>query len=109
MRETIRKLTRWNWVRGGLFSGMFVLDCLVYLRCGMSGTWEAHPYSGPLICLRESGSVLEHVLSTLLFLVFAFGITLPAYAVRWWTVLLAAICLGAWFQLSMTLAAWASC
>jgi cyanate permease len=88
---------------------MFVLDCLVYLRCGMAGTWEHHPYSGPLICLRESDSVGGYVFSTALFLAFAFGITLPAYAVRWWTVLLAALCLGAWFQLSMMLAAAASC
>jgi hypothetical protein len=99
-----------RWLRGAIA----VVSLAVWFVITMGDvtantTWEHHPYGGPFMMLKESGSPADFGIS--LFIVAWVLVPIGAWiwTGKWWTALSAIAMSGLSVWMSYCFAAWASC
>lgn len=99
-----------RWARAGL--GLAALA--IWLAATMAGasantSWEHHPFAGPFIMLKESGSFAGYALSTFLLACILAPLGRWVWAGKVWGVVVAVVASIATVWMSYVFAAWASC
>ena len=100
----------WRWARAGL--GIAALAA--WFAATMTGaspntSWEHHPFAGPFIILKESGSPGEFAFASSLLACILAPLARWVWAGKWWGALAAVAASAATTWMSYTIAGWASC
>ena len=102
----LQRKKRWNLRSGSFVLGLFVAVSAGHLLLNFetSESWEHHPYSGPLIAMYLSSSLVDFVTAVAIFVPLSVGICLPAFKANGATFVVCGICMLLWFAMSMSAA-----
>lgn len=99
-----------RWARAGFGVTALAMWFIVTMAgASLNTSWEHHPFAGPFIIWKESGSPGEYVFSTFLLACILAPLAHWVWTDRRWGVVVAAAASLGTVWMSCTFAAWASC